>query len=163
MNVRKSLKIKSARPRARCKRRWCKMLASQTLSSSTTFVNGLCLSVFRFNRTDIFLMWSCINRFCVQFIRWQNVKQLRIKRLIRISITELLEHLIKALKAVEMASVTKWSVALLALSFFDCRKFLILLFLAALIKVIAQEWTTRPSSLTVYRSAKTSVVMCLSD
>ena len=44
-----------------------------------------------------------------------------------------------------MASVTNWSVALLALSFFDYRKFLILLFLVALIKVIAQEWTTRPS------------------
>ena len=87
---------------------------------------------------------------------------MRIKRLIKISITELFEHLIKALKAVEMASVTKWSVALLALSFFDYRKFLILLFLAALIKVVTQEWTIRSSQLTVYHSVKISVVMCLS-
>ena len=62
-----------------------------------------------------------------------------------------------------MASVTMWSVALLALNFFDYRKFLILLFLAALIKVITQEWTTRSSQLTVYLSVKISVVMCLSD
>ena len=88
---------------------------------------------------------------------------MRIKRLIRISIIELLEHLIKALKVVEMASVSKWSVALLALSFFNYRKFLILLFLATLIKVVTQEWTTRSSQLTVYHSVEISVVMCLSD
>lgn len=60
-----------------------------------------------------------------------------------------------------MASVTKWSVALLALSFFDYRKFLILLFLAALIKVVTQEWTTRSSQLTVYRSVKISLKCAL--